>query len=508
MKKIYGCIIFIILIGIIASLIIARPQKVDKLDEIKVLDSYGNEIDNYSENKMPFTIKKQNDNQTIKVNGKKYEDGERFYETGEYKIEVSKGIMKKTSTIKIQDIDKENDDNIYNIYITTTTLPSFMAMLDISSKDNFHGFFWTQRTQSIDLEYLKNTKKDIKISQNLGILNNDEFKEKVVGEIKEYIKDVLNTNKDAYFNLYFEDYRFYLELELFGKIGLGDNRYTTYMYSDGTSSYTKEYSIGNSYIHKEFKIREENGYSDFEKEKANYDKLVTDLRSNKLKTNDMPGSFMVREENDEYNYDYLLISTLRDNVKYLLQFPQLIDFKDEKVANEMKKANFVQIDLKNQYNNLNEEQKKQFLASIKLEKSALDQQYFSDANKKYLVITGTKPYYKEMDKKDFENLLNKVNNDYKDEYEILYKPHPSALPDEEATDFLESLGIKILPGTIPMEAIMFIYPNIKLGGFASSLYMSAEKGQTEFFFANNSNELVKPLNILYDSLFSNAKFYN
>ena len=32
MKKIYGCIIFIILIGIIASLIIARPQKVDKLD--------------------------------------------------------------------------------------------------------------------------------------------------------------------------------------------------------------------------------------------------------------------------------------------------------------------------------------------------------------------------------------------------------------------------------------------------------------------------------------------
>ena len=113
-----------------------------------------------------------------------------------------------------------------------------------------------------------------------------------------------------------------------------------------------------------------------------------------------------------------------------------------------------------------------------------------------------------MDKKDFENLLNKVNNDYKDEYEILYKPHPSALPDEEATEFLESLGIKILPGTIPMEAIMFIYPNIKLGGFASSLYMSAEKGQTEFFFANNSNELVKPLNILYDSLFSNAKFYN
>ena len=127
--------------GIIAYLIITKPQKVDKLDEIKILDSYGNEIDNYSENKMPFTIEKQNDNQSLKVNGKKYEEGERFYETGEYKIEVSNGMTKKTSTLKIQDVDKENDDNIYNIYITTATLPSFMAMLDIASKDNFHGFF-------------------------------------------------------------------------------------------------------------------------------------------------------------------------------------------------------------------------------------------------------------------------------------------------------------------------------------------------------------------------------
>ena len=57
-----------------------------------------------------------------------------------------------------------------------------------------------------------------------------------------------------------------------------------------------------------------------------------------------------------------------------------------------------------------------------------------------------------------------------------------------------------------MEAILFVYDNIKLGGFASSLYMSANKGDTLFFFAKDKADLVEPLNILYDDLFSSAKF--
>lgn len=104
--------------------------------------------------------------------------------------------------------------------------------------------------------------------------------------------------------------------------------------------------------------------------------------------------------------------------------------------------------------------------------------------------------------------MKQVKVDYGEEYTLLYKPHPSALPNDEQQSFLNSLDIKVLPGKMPMEAIMFVYPNIKLGGFASSLYLSAEKGQTLFFFAKESSELVSPLDVLYADLFSNAKFYN
>lgn len=54
----------------------------------------------------------------------------------------------------------------------------------------------------------------------------------------------------------------------------------------------------------------------------------------------------------------------------------------------------------------------------------------------------------------------------------------------------------------------FVYPNLKLGGFGSSLYLSVDKGKTLFFIAKSSRDLVESLDSLYDSLFSDAKFYN
>ena len=101
-----------------------------------------------------------------------------------------------------------------------------------------------------------------------------------------------------------------------------------------------------------------------------------------------------------------------------------------------------------------------------------------------------------------------IIDSYGNEYIILYKPHPRAIPTQEQEEFFNSLDIKVLPGRLPMEAISFVYPNLKLGGFGSSLYLSVDKGKTLFFIANNKQELVSPLDELYDSLFSDAKFYN
>lgn len=482
-----------------------RVRKVEKFSTIKILDSYGKEINDFRNNKMPFIIQKQ-ENQIVKVNGKIYEDNERFYESGKYRVEVFQNSKKEYAIVNINSIERSSEHE-YNIYISESTLPTFMAMLDIATKGNVQGFLWTQRISSLDTESLKNNTNNLIISEYAGATSDLDVKEKVVPEVKQYIKTILEKDENAYFNLYVDDFRFYLDVELFGKIGLGDNRYSYYLYSDGTSSYVKRFHRGNVFLFREYRIRENNAYQVFKDEKLAYNDLIGKIRANKYKYNDMPGSYMVEKNGGSYNYDYMLLSTLRHNVKYLLQYPQMIDFKDEQVAREMEKANLEKIDLKAQYQKLSQDQKEKFLASIKLDKETLDKEYFVDENAKYLVITGTKPYYGDYSKEEFEEIIKKVAEKYGSEYILLYKPHPNALPDEIQQAFLQTMQIKILPGRIPMEAIMFVYPNLKLGGFASSLYMSAEENQTEFFFANQKEDLVAPLNELYESLFSNAKFY-
>lgn len=499
-------IIFILAVLVLGIIVLAiMPKRVKEFSSVKIVDCYGETIADYTQNKMPFTVEKQNENQVIKVNGKKCEDGERFYQVGKYQVEVYEGVKKEKATVEIKDIEKSADSE-YNIYISSQTLPTFMAMLDISKNYNVKGFFWTQKSSSIDIDGIKNRNSNLRISENVGNAEESNFKFKLIPEIKSYIKEILQKDENAFFNLYVDDYRFYLDMELFGKIGISDNRYNYYYYSDGTASYVKDYTSKAGFIHREFKMREINGYDDFVKEKQEYNEIIEEIRSNKLEYNDVPGSFYA--DKNDYKYDYMLIALLRDNVHYLLQFPQMIDFKDERVNDEMKNANFVKIDLKKQFEDLSDEQKSTFLSNIFLNKTEFDEKYFIDENGKYLIITGANPFYGDLDKNQFETIMKQVKEDYGEEYTLLYKPHPSALPNDEQQKFLDNLNIKALPGRMPMEAIMFIYPNIKLGGFASSLYMSAEEGQTEFFFAKDSTKLVDPLNTLYSDLFSNAKFYN
>lgn len=496
-----GLIIGAIIVVILVVAYIIWCNKVgDILQDIKIIDSYGKKIEDLEENKMPFTINDSQKNKKIKVNGKTYQENERIYKTGKYEIEVSYKLKTQKIKVNINDIEK-SDKSEYNIYVSTSTLPTFMAMLNIVPKENVKGFFWTQRPSSIDVQYLRDNYPELKISDQIGNKDETEFKIMVMREIRTFIQETLNNDSNAFFNLYVDDYRYYMDLELFAKIGIDDNRYNYIFYSDGTSSYIKNNTGYEGRIYKQFKTREENGYEDFVKYNEMYNKLLENLKSNKTdETANLNESY--------YIHDYMLLATLRSNVKYLLQFPQMISYEDDRVKEEMQKANMIKINLKEEYSNLTQEQKEEFNKIIKLDKSELDANYFKDENQKYLIITGANPFYGNLKEEKFREIISKVKEDYGDEYIILYKPHPAALPDEKQQKLLNSFDIKVLTGTIPMEAIMFMYPNIKLGGFASSLYMSAEEGQTEFFFSKGKDELVSPLNILYDDLFSNAKFYN
>ena len=108
----------------------------------------------------------------------------------------------------------------------------------------------------------------------------------------------------------------------------------------------------------------------------------------------------------------------------------------------------------------------------------------------------------------FKNMIKDVVKEYKDKYNILFKPHPRALPDLEYTSFFENLGVGILPGKMPMEAITFTYKDLKLGGFPSSLFLSIDSKNMEFLFLSDKKDVFEPIQSMLDDKFSNVKIIN
>lgn len=447
----------------------------------------GDKIENYNNNKRAFIISNYDEETTIKVNGKEYTKNLGFYDVGTYEVEAIGKEKTEKYNIKINEINK-NKQNEYNIFMLPETLPTFFSCFDMIKEKDVPSYVWYQRANTLNNEELKKVMSDVTISKYVGEQNVGNFMETVAPEVKEYVNNVLQKDENAHFNVYVTAEFYWTELVTLTAMGLSDDRVNTVMYSCGTIDYVVDYSI-----------TKENSYDSFVSEKQNYEATREKAKSN-LYAN------VVSTANMGLNPNYVLLNALRDNVTYYLQFPEIIKFKDNKVNEEMKNANMKKIIAREQFDLLDSNQKETFFKCINFDKETFDKEYFNSENGKYLVITGTKPYYGKYSKNEFENMISQVVEKYEKEYTILFKPHPSALPEESEQKYLSSLNIKVLPGKMPMEAIAFVYKDIKLGGFASSLYMSVDEGSTYFFFANKKEELVDPLNVLYDDLFKNAEF--
>lgn len=396
---------------------------------------------------------------------------------------------------------KNTEEHTYRIYVVSETLQTLLANLEMSANTNQKGYLWTAKTSTLNIEKVKKNIQNLTISEYSGPVEPNEFKEKIIPEIREYVENVLKEDPKAYFKLYMEEDKFYTELEVFGKLGLKDSKYDVTMWTNGTLGYVRQYEI-----------TETNKYERFCEEKEDYMNIVKQIKNNTLETNDYPASYLVDNNSSVFvntlNLDYVYISTLRDNIRLVVQYPEMIKFNDEKVAKEMENANIEKIVVQDEFDKLDQEQRVVFFDNIDLNKDELDQNYFTDDSQEYLIITGTVPFYGEYTQEDFEKIMDQIVEDYGNKYVLLYKPHPRALPTEEQEKYLNDLGIKVLPGKLPMEAISFIYPNLKLGGFDSTLYLSTDEGKTLFFFAKDKTELWSPLDELYDTMYADAKFYN
>lgn len=443
----------------------------------KIVDYDGNEIHNYSTNYKPFKIITDDD---IKVNNKDVDFSNGFYETGDYKLTSSNF---DSCIIELNGIELINE---YSYYITYNTLPTLYATLNLTNIETPTYFWYGSSINMNKDEIIKNT--NIKVSDFSG--NSDLFISNVLSEVKENIKEIFNTDKNAYFHLYTDDTNHWLEYPLFAELGLENSRYDITYYSSGD----KSYSIDELYSY----INDED-YKSFLQVQEDEIKLLTEVRSNKyMDTRDYILGILPNKV--EYLNDYILPSTFKSNITYLLEYPELFNFKDEKLNTALlNNKNITKYTLAEGYDRLKATQKELFLQYIGFNKTDFDNNYLNmNYGKGYLIILADD--LSNYTSKEIKNMLSQIVEKYSEKYNILFKSS------ENYTKILNELDITAIDDSIPMEIITLIYPDLKFGGNSKSLYMTLNSQNTLFFFAEDKTELVAPLNVLSDELYKDIEF--
>lgn len=450
---------------------------------MKVNAYNGEEIKNFNDNKFAFTVSVET-GVTVKIDGKNVVSGYGVHQYGTHNVTVSKDGKDRNFEINL--LEPTSDGETYDIIATYATLPTLYAGLNAVSSDN-EKFIWFGRSGTLSEAVLKADEK-ITLSKHLG--DTSKLAIDVVGEIKDYCYEKLNESPDAKFRLYVDDFRHWIEITTLAEMGLNDDRYEVYYCSDGTKAYTENYSFRNGPIEKFYKVSNDRAA------------MIENARSNSY-AGDATDNYMNDGNSTAFDFhdDFIIAGASLDNIYYWAQYPEFISSNDALIQDVI----FNAIDKKLpelMYKALNVTEKQAFLELISLDKTLFDETYFNENNgKEYLIITGTNPYGAET-----KELINKVVNKYGTKYNLLFKPHPNAIPQGEDAQELANLGVKVLPGRLPMEALLWVYPECKTGGYNSSLYMSAPKGNTLFFFANSVGDLISPIKELYDTLFYNAEF--
>lgn len=395
------------------------------------------------------------------------------YEAEDIGKQVLKVVYNKEFTFDVE-------VNVYkyiDIYSTAGTLPTLYSALNILGSTN-DTYFIYEREGTLNNNAMP---EHVKLCKNLPRKEDNTFDYDVplVEEIYAIVKNLADSNSHIRFNLYCDDIRVQRALQYFVANGITSDRYNVTLLSDGTGSYSTLFK--NVYYN-------EGAYTKYLEDAIKFNEEYQAVIDG---TSTM--SWYINANNLQYSCIYY---SQRDNVEYWLQYPELLVSLDVKMQEKVDSANLIKKEPNAMFADLSEDSKNKFFEMVNLDKKAFDEM-FNKSSKPDLIISGTSPN----GSGDFISLMTKVIEKYGDEYDLFFKPHPAYLPESGGIidkDFLESNNIVIMPGSLPMEALLWCYPNVAIGGYNSSLYMSANEYQVKFFLnISDGTKLTTPLNDLY-----------
>lgn len=408
---------------------------------------------------------------------------------------------------------KGGEDKTYNFVLTNATVPPVMATLDLL-EDEGETYMWYGRKQTfIDSSKLGFNIMGANEEASTGVSSN------MMTEMSNKVLDTYMKNKKAHFNLYVTDYGVKAAFKMFIENRIPESNWNVKLLEDGNGSYSNFNTL----------YGDEDGYTKFTQDKQALANDIALIKAGNAYdyTND-PNNYK-----DGYKLAFTFAATY-ENVEYMLQYPEYITSKSQDMKNHVSDINFKKANLTSMYKGLKTESQETFKSAV-FDVAYVDP-IIKQNEKKTLVVCGTSFHGEEFStanavkadaellngtkQQKFEKFFDKIKADFPD-YNIVIKPHPSWGLGYEGTaydkrgsgwngdenhnfdgaynrrvKYCEDKGIKVLPGQVPMEVLIWAYgDDIKIGGYDSTLYMNAEKDMTLFFIRSSSdiNTLGHPL---------------
>lgn len=355
----------------------------------------------------------------------------------------------------------------YNFALLNGTKPVLMFAADhIANPQEAPTYIVLQRGSTFNWEHLpENTFEFPDFIKNAG-----NWRYEGLDQLSKWILELHNANPASTFTLNVVDNYIGVAITAFDRFEIPENVYTVNIWTDGT--FTD--SVLNKYTSEKY-----------------FNNSVTKINEHRLNTKNIAAEDIDYSQVNSITRDHALAyATVVKNVNYYVSGTNGIKVDNQYVLDVMSSHLTVKSipdlfeDLKNS-GNINTFE---YLLGTRWGEEpdeGLSHVFNSDKGK-YILILGTsvagentsasKKYY------TFEDYVLMLKDLYGDEYEILYKGHPAHPSSEERKDFFEEHNVTELRHTIPVEIMMYIYPNVYIGGYRGSSFLTSQKDQTLFFF--------------------------
>lgn len=202
------------------------------------------------------------------------------------------------------------------------------------------------------------------------------------------------------------------------------------------------------------------------------------------------------ESINKWSYHYLYAFSKLLNARIWLNHSTNI-FSHKNIIDQL---NFFEISFKDFYQAISLECQRNFELLMNFNREEFDVIMSSDGgNKPAIVVIGSwmsdKDGYRSISPTFHQDVKNLVTY-FGDGYEYFFKGHPE-LPKGNAEErrLMNDLGFKNLPNVyFPFELLLLIYPNLIVGGYTSSVFITADQYQLRFVFGPIN---AQPMRALY-----------